>query len=166
MPEAIKYETTTIPARRTAGEIMELLAEYGARHVSLEYDSEGEPAAVSFAIHDPKLGQLVPVHLRARTEAVARRLLEVRPWNSRRRAAIRAEYEREIRAQAHRIVWRHLKDLIEQQLLAVRIGQYELTDVFMHGLMLQDGSTVGERFREHADRLLGTGLMQLLPGGE
>src|SRR5690606_42052877 len=59
MPEAIKYETTTIPARRPSGEIMALLAEYGARHVSLEYDSEGEPATVSFASHDPKLGQLV-----------------------------------------------------------------------------------------------------------
>jgi len=35
-----------------------------------------------------------------------------------------------------------------------------------HGLMLRDGSTVGERFREGADRLLGTGLLQLTAGGD
>lgn len=55
-------------------------------------------------------------------------------------------------------------DLIEQQLLAVFIGQYELTDVFMHGLVLQDGRTVGEAFHESTGQILGQGTMQLGPG--
>jgi fucose 4-O-acetylase-like acetyltransferase len=88
------------------------------------------------------------------------------PYNSYRRCS-QAEYEQRQREKALRIIWRHLKDLIEQQLLAVQIGQYALTDMFLHGIMFKTGGrvwTIGQMVRESAAALPGTDYLALQAG--
>jgi hypothetical protein len=47
---AILNYTTTVPAAKTTGEIVAILTKAKAREVSFEYDDEGDPVAIKFAI--------------------------------------------------------------------------------------------------------------------
>ena len=141
--QPIKYWSTEIDATKSASELMALLVQYGATSTSIEWDGLGQPTGISFKIMDPRRG-LLPVRLRARTDAVVellRRQVQFKRGN-------RQEWEQGLRARATRIIWRHLRDLVEQQMLAIRIGQYELAEMFMHGVEVQtpDGrkGTLGE----------------------
>lgn len=153
MAQPIKYWSTTVPASKTAAQIQTMLREYGALSVTLHYDREGEPTGVSFVIHDEKLARDVPVHLEARVDAVYR-LLEERKGYTKYSQLSPEEHETKQRARAQRIIWRHLKDLIEQQLVAVEIGAFELTDVFLAGVVTRGGETFGQLLRTNTDQLL------------
>lgn len=163
MSQAIKYESTSIDAVRTASEIVGLVVKYGGSRTTIEWE-QGQPTGISFEIEDRVLRRSIPVRLEARTERVYEMLAKARPWNSRSRAS-RGDYEAKQWQQAGRIVWRHLKDLIEQQLLAVEIGQYDLAEVFLHGVVLDTGMTVGETMARHAQVGSGRDAMRIGPGG-
>lgn len=163
MSQAIKYESTSIDAVRTASEIVGLIVKYGGTRTTIEWDG-GQPTGISFEIEDRTHRRTIPVRLEARTERVYQMLVKARPWTSRSRAS-RTDYEGKQREQATRIVWRHLKDLIEQQLLAVEIGQYYLAEVFLHGVVLDTGMTVGETMAQYAQVGSGSGAMRIGPGG-
>lgn len=158
--QPVKYWETTIDATKSASEIMHLIVKYGGERTSIDWEG-GQPVGISFIIKDADLGS-VPVRLQARTDNVFRLLQRKVKWSGR---GSRADHEANLRARAQRIVWRHLKDLIEQQLLAVEIGQYGITDVFMSGLVIVDRSgqesTMGQLVRSHADQV---GLLRLPSG--
>lgn len=158
--QPVKYWSTEIDAAKTASEIVSLIVRYGGERTSIDW-TDGQPAAVTFIIRDRELGS-IPVHIPARIDNVERLLLERVPWSGR---GEESEYRQKLRERALRIVWRHLKDLIEQQLLAVEIGQYTLTDVFMTGVLVSapDGgeTTIGALVRSHADQV---GLLRLPSG--
>lgn len=133
--QPIAYWGTEIAASRSATEILALLVEYRAEQTGVEWDEKGEPTAVTFTLRDPELGR-IPVRLDARVEEVTKLLLEQKPYNANYRYPER-EHAGRLREQARRVVWRHLRDLVEQQLLAVRIGQYRFVDVFLHGVQVR-----------------------------
>jgi hypothetical protein len=158
--KGVKYFDTTIKAAISANEIVSMIVEYGGTRTSIDWDEEGNPSGIAFIAPDPKLG-LVPIQLRANVDAVHKRLLQLHPYSLRRKGT-RTEYEKGLRDQAHRIIWRHLKDLIEQQLLAVYIGQFSLTDTFMQGVVVSDERgqpvTIGELVASRSVfKLLGAG---------
>lgn len=133
--QPIAYAGTTIEATKSATEIIALLVAHRAEQTSIEWEN-GQPTCVSFVLTDAQLGR-VPIRLEARVDAVTRLLLKEKPYNSYRGVPNAREYEVKLRAQARRIVWRHLRDLIEQQLIAVKIGQYTLVETFMHGVQIR-----------------------------
>lgn len=157
--QPVKYWSTEIAADKTASEIVSLIVRYGGERTSIDW-RDGQPASVTFIIRDREIGA-IPVHIPARIDNVERLLLDRVPWSGR---GDEADYRQKMRERALRIVWRHLRDLVEQQLLAVEIGQYTLTDVFMTGVLVSDAdgreTTMGQLVRAHADRV---GILQL-PG--
>jgi hypothetical protein len=163
MPQAIKYETTTIEAVKTAGELVSLIVKYGGRRTSIEWDESGQPTGIAFEIEDRSARRLIPVRLTARTERVREKLEGARPYTHRSRGT-RQQWAEKLQEQAHRIVWRHLKDLVEQQLLAVEIGQYDLAEVFLHGVVTDTGMTVGEAMARYSEIHGGDSMLRLAPG--
>ncbi len=128
MAQPIKYWDTEIDAVQSASEVMALLVRYGASQTSIDWDN-GQPTGITFVIHDKKRGNL-PIRLPARVDAVVALLKKEKPFTR----GDSAEYEQRLHARARRVIWRHLKDLVEQQMLAVRIGQFELVEMFFHGV--------------------------------
>lgn len=134
--QAIKYQTTTIDANQSAGEIARLVMKYGGARFEMRWSAAGELEAVRFAIRAEELGE-VPVVLRAATDRIEEVLRRAKPYTSRSRAT-REEYDHEIRAQAQRIAWRHIRDLTEQLLLAVHLGLRSIGAAFMADIEVWD----------------------------
>lgn len=141
--QAIKYETTTVGAAQSAGEIADLVRRYGGTRFEMRWGTFGELTGVRFAIRDQELGE-VPVRLEAATEKIRDILQRSRPFTNRTRGT-KQQYEVEIREQAYRIAWRQLKDFVEQALLAVETGLFPVGAAFMASIEIWDeaaGETV------------------------
>lgn len=143
--QPVKYWDTQVSAAKSVGQVQDLIVKYGGHQTSIQW-KDGLPLAIGFVIHDAKLGRDIPVFLEARVGALKALILKRQPYQHSMRRT-RDQYEREVNERALKIIWRHLKDLIEQQLIAVELGSQELTDVFMPHLMLRSGETVGQALR-------------------
>lgn len=125
-PVPIKNYTTEIAEERTVGEITGLLAAKGARSVSIAYDEESRPDAISFVIL--LSGFPIPFRLPCNFEGVfkymargytnhsARRRFEDDPWSKR---------------QARRIAWRIIKDWVAAQMALIEAEQATMAQVFL-----------------------------------
>lgn len=144
MAQPIKYWDTDVPAARTASQLMDLLVKYKAERTMIEWDENAQPTAVMFAIRDAKLG-VIPVRIKARVDevAIAVRKITGRPVD---------------RARAQRIAWRHLKDLVEQQLFGVSLGQMTMAETFFSNMLLAPQTGV-ETMGEYMQAALATGQM-------
>lgn len=137
--QAVKYQTTTIEASQSAAEIAEMVRRYGASRFELRWDDAGQLSGIRFSLRTEELSE-APVTLSARTERILELLREDQPYNSRRRASA-TEWETQLRAQAHRIAWRHIRDLTEQLLLAVQLGLRTVGSAFMADIEVWDDAT-------------------------
>lgn len=131
--QPIKYWETKVTAAKSASEVLDLLVRYKAERTTIEWDGAGNPLAVAFAIRDAQAG-VIPVRLVARTADV--------------KAALRkmGKYPKD-EDHVRRIAWRHLRDLIEQQLLSVHLGMSSLVETFFANVQVGQGagvSTLGE----------------------
>lgn len=165
MAQAIKYETTTVEAGKSATEIAQLVQKYGGARFEMQWGDDGLLTGIRFALRHPTLGE-VPVRLMAKTDRIVAILLKAHPWTWGKRAT-RAEHEKQWRVQAYRIAWRQLKDFVEQQLLAVETGLFPVHEVFMGQVEARDPTTgelvtVGELVARHGTIASGGGLL-LLP---
>lgn len=79
----------------------------------------------------------VPVRLDARVDRVAEIILERIPWTTRRHRSKREHHEY-IRERAYCVAWRQLRDFVEQALLAVETGLYDLAGAFMASMEVWD----------------------------
>ena len=160
MPQKIKYQTTTISAEQSAGQIGQLIGKYGAREFTQLWDDDGQLSGIRFIMKDQLYGGIVPVKLYARTETIFDILTE--SGLHRRDAEARSE-------QAYRIAWRQLKDVVEQLLLAVRTGLFSLAEAFMAGVVIEtpEGErTLGEYIAEAQPELSRSGrALKLLGSG-
>lgn len=156
--QTIKYESTEVDVEKTLAALTKLIRDHGGRRFEQTWDPFGRVAAVRFALDHPTLGEL-PVHLPARTQKIRRILDEAGKW----RSYPEAERQHKLSEQAERIAWRHTHDLVEQLLLAVRLGVKELHEAFLADVEVLDrasGETVRmTEFLERRARASGT------PGG-
>lgn len=155
--QAIKYETTTVDAGKSASEIAQLVQTYGGSRFEMQWGEDGLLTGIRFALRHPKLGE-VPVRLTARTERIEEILRGVSKW--------RWDHQGR-KLHAYRIAWRQLKDFVEQQLLAVKTGLFPVHEVFMAQVEARDPDTgemvtVGELVERHGAIAPGGGL-RLLP---
>lgn len=147
--QVVKYESTTVPVERTLSELVTILRRYGCRSFAQQWDEEGRTTGIRFVMEVD--GKPLPVRMNARDGEIQSRLL-ARP-KYRRDPIARAD-------QAERIAWRHLKDFMEQVLVAVDLGLSELGEALMaHVVVLdEDGyeTTAGQEFakRLHGGQLL------------
>ena len=113
----IKNYRTRVSVDKTVAEIHRLLVKAGALFVATEYDPEGEPAYVSFAV---KLdGQPLYYRLPRNTDGVIRAL--------RRQGAASAANQKNAAA----ISWRTLKDWCAAQVALIEAGQAEFAQVYL-----------------------------------
>jgi len=122
----IKNYTTEVPEERTVGEITGLLAGKGARSVSIAYDDQSRPDAISFVIL--LQGFPIPFRLPCNFEGVFKYMSATyRDGNARRRW----ERSPESVAQSRRIAWRIIKDWVAAQMALIEAEQASMAQVFL-----------------------------------
>jgi len=137
---ALKNYTTEIEATRTVGEIQGLLAQFGITAIQIEYDN-GQPIGLKFSAF--LLGKPQWFHLKVNQTAVLGVLKS-------QKVSPRLQTE----AQAFRVGWRILKDLIDAQLASVAIKQVEIAQAFFGFAIDGDGRTSFEIFAEKMPKQL------------
>lgn len=144
---ALLNYSTTISAAKTLGEIQGLLAQGGARQISVDYGAGGQPEAVAFTIRTA-YGDLY-YRLPANAEAVYATLQRQYQQGKVRRGLVD-------RAQAARVGWRIVKDWLEAQLAIIEAGLVTLDEVFLPYHVpdgAADGRTMYQLYREHQTAL-------------
>jgi hypothetical protein len=122
----IKNYTTSQNEESTVGKIMGLLAAKGARQVSISYDEQNRPQAISFLIlfqNSP-----IPFKLPCNFEGVYRSQLRDCQTELKKR---RFKANRESVAQSRRIAWRIIQDWVEAQMALIEAEQASLAEVFL-----------------------------------
>ena len=167
MSQAIKYESTTVEPEQSAAEIMRLVRAYGGTRFEMIWGDHGLQG-VRFAIQTEH-GE-VPVRLGARVERVAEIILQKKPYSHRMRRS-QLEYEKWVEEElAYWIAWRQLRDFVEQALLAVETGLFDIAGAFMANVEVwDDGSdevvTMAELVARRMSLQPGSGALRLLPKG-
>lgn len=151
MAVPVKY-STTISASQTAAEMQALLAQHGARRISIDYDQEAVPCAIEFTLETPH-GQrsfALPAEADRMEQLLAREEAA-----GRLKAGSRAE--RTSRAQAERVAWRVMKTWLEAQLALVDAALIDMDQALFPFLKAAPDKTLFEVYRERESLALGGG---------
>lgn len=144
---AILNYTTSIQAGKTVGEIQQMLAKAGAQSVSIEYDEEAMPAALTFTVIF--LGKPMPFKVPCNSDGVYKALCSSKSVPRSNKTI----------AQARRVAWRIIKDWTEAQLAIVESQQAQMAEAFMpYALDVSTGQTMFERFTESTQKQLTAGI--------
>ena len=125
--------TTKIDVYTTIGAIQGCLVKHGARKIMQDYDDDGKPQALCFAI-ETKFG-VRGIKLPANVDAVHRVLLSQK---------IKCDRE-----QAERVAWRILKDWIEAQMAILESQMVEMDEIFLPYMVAKDGSKTYELYKKN-----------------
>lgn len=136
--------STKIEARKTVGELQEILAKAGCRKILIDYSEQGEPDAVTFVI----LVNEQPVYYTLPCN-VAGVLRSMQKDSKIPRKLLTTE-------QGRRVAWRIIKDWSLAQLAIIEAGQAQLAEVFLPYAQHQ-GTTLF--------KALESGGLKLLPEG-
>lgn len=122
----IKNYTSDVAAYKSLGEIQEALAGHGARQIMLEYDGEGRPTGVTFAIEPPggRRGFMLAANIDGVMEIFQRQ-------------KVKGD-----RAQAEKTGWRNLRDWVLAQMAIIEAGMADMEEVFLPYLTDGRGNTV------------------------
>lgn len=137
--------TTQIQAGKSAAEVQNILAKGGAKSVSIDYNDNGEPDALQFAII--YLESPVYFRLPCNVEGVYTAL----------RGAKGVPYSKQNKEQARRVAWRIIKDWVEAQLAIVQSRQAQLAEVFLPYVVAENGQTMFQAFTESKQKQLTAG---------
>ncbi len=168
MSQAIKYESTEIEPEQSATEIMRLVRAYGGTRFEMIWGNHHGLRGIRFSIQTEH-GE-VPVRLEAQVERVAEIIRQKKPYSYRMRRTeeqYRAWIEEEL---AYRIAWRQLRDFVEQALLAVETGLFDIAGAFMGSVEVWDDEsdevvTMAELVARRMSLQPGSGALRLLPKG-
>jgi hypothetical protein len=157
--QAIKYESTKIDATQSASEVAGLVQKYGGSRFELRWNDRNELEAIRFALRT-EMGE-IPIRIAAHTDGVQDRLSKAHPsWG-----------RDQLRSQALRIAWRHIRDLTEQLLLSVDLGLKDVAAAFMDGVEVWDDEaqetiTMAELIHRRAELVGSDRGLRLLPAGK
>jgi hypothetical protein len=141
MSRPLNY-TTKIPARRTAVECVDLLAEAGAHAVSVTL-ADRQPVGLAFRL-DTAGGRrdfTLPVNATAMQASLSKTLRADRPHVS------YAEFQRMLGAEhALNVAWRVIRDWLEAQLALIAAEMATLDQVMLPYLEIGVGETLWDRY--------------------
>jgi hypothetical protein len=138
---AILNYTTKIDYHKTIGEITKILVSHGASKISIDYDIEGLPVALTFSV---LLNQnQMYFSLPARHAGVLSALQKAKVPNSFLN-----------KDQSVRISWRIIKDWVEAQMAIVEAELAELSEVFLPYAIMEDGQTIYEKIKGGGTKFL------------
>lgn len=125
--------TTKVDVYTTIGAIQGCLVKHGARKIMQDYDSEGKPQALCFAI-ETKFG-MRGIKLPANVDAVHKVL-----------ANQKVKCDRE---QAERVAWRILKDWVEAQMAILESQMVQMDEIFLPYMVAKEGLTTYELYQKN-----------------
>lgn len=139
---SIKNFTTSIESDKTITEITTILRKRGAQKISIDYDAEGNPVALSFLL----LWDLSPVSymLPCNFEGIKNAMLKDRNIS---RGKCTTE-------QALRVGWRILKDWVAAQMAIVEAEACTAAQVFLPYAVMRDGKTIYQMVETSKNKLL------------
>ena len=137
---AILNYTTSILPDATIAEISRILARAGARTISVDYDADGNPVSVAFAVEIT--GRWINFRLPSNHTGVLAALVKD--------ASIPRKFKTEF--QARRVAWRITKDWCAAQIAIIEAHQAELAEVFLPYAIMGNGQTLFQQFK--TDRLM------------
>jgi hypothetical protein len=145
--------TTNVPAAKTVGEIVTMLAKAGAEEILSEYHKgTTRPKGIRFKLDTSEHGGQI-YRLPVNPEGVFQAMVE----NSKIPRSLKNQ------EQAERVAWRIAKDWIESQLALVEAGNARMAEAFMPYMLVGGGGrTLYEMLPRPA--LTGPELGRLLPG--
>jgi hypothetical protein len=143
---ALRNYSSTVNPTKTAGEIQQLLASYGARRVALDYDEDGQCEAITF------MADVGGQDLYFRLEPDPSGTLQALKNDS----DVPKSYV--TWEQARRTAWRNEKDWVDAQLAKVEAQNARLEQLFLGYGVTDTGETVYERL-QRSDKLLTTTLV-------
>lgn len=122
----IKNYTSTVDVYTSLGKIQGALASRGARQIMVDYDTEGKPVGVTFAIETPagKRGFTLPANVDGVEAVFARQ-------------KVRAD-----RGQAEKTGWANLRDWVLAQMAIIESGMAQMDEVFLPYLTDGRGNTL------------------------
>ena len=124
--------TTKIDAHKTASQIQEILRKHGASAVLIEYDWNGEIAALSFNAATPHgdVGFRLPVDAEATLRVLQKS--DAPPRLTTKEHAVR-------------VSWRIIKDWVEAQMAILETQMVTLDQIFLPYLVFPEGDTLYQR---------------------
>ncbi|MBQ9168898.1 MAG: hypothetical protein IJX67_10910 [Oscillospiraceae bacterium] len=127
----IKNYTTVKDVYESLGEIQGALAKNGARKIMVDYDANGQPTGLTFAIETPDgpRGFILPANVDGVMAAFARQKIK------------------QDRAQAQRTAWRNVRDWIMAQMAFIEAGNVRLDEVFLPYLTDGKGRTLYQLYQ-------------------
>lgn len=141
---AILNYTTSVAAEKTMGEINGLLAKAGARKIATDYDEDGEPSGLTFALEGPD--GFAAFALPVRAERVLQVLTKDR--------GVPGKYKNI--EQARRVAWRIIKTWLVAQLAIIETSMVTVEEVMLPYMVSTDGQTLYQAY-------LTQGLPALMP---
>lgn len=135
---ALLAYTTQIAASKTVGEIIGMLASHGARSVTTDYDGQGNPVAILFAIHTPHGERSFRLPMNG--EAIWRVMVA-----QNRAGKIPLRFV--TREQAARVGWRIIRQWVEAQLALIETEMVSLTEIMLAYMIVRDDITVYDALR-------------------
>lgn len=128
---AIKNYTTTVDVYQSLGEIQGALASHGARKIMVDYDGDGQPTGVMFAIETSggTRGFTLPANVDGVRKVFARQKV------------------RDTAGQAERTAWRNVRDWIMAQMAIIEAGQVDVEEVFLPYLTDRRGNTLYQLYQ-------------------
>lgn len=136
MPSVLNY-TTKISALKTVGEMQQMLADYGAARIGVDYDNGG-PTALSFVLTVRETPQVfnLPVDVDAMHRLLVKRSRAGQLKSLSRREAESMEH-------AQRVAWRVMKDWLAAQLALIDTTMVEVDQVMLPYMRVtQDGRSL------------------------
>jgi len=133
---SIRNYSTSIAAEKTASEIQRILARAKVDSTWMDYDPDGTPRALGFALKTPggRRDFKLPVNVDGML-AVLRADKSIRP-----------QYRD--RAQATRVAWRNTKDWIDAQLALIQAGMATIDEVMLPWMLTDADTTIYQRYVE------------------
>lgn len=123
---AIKNYTTVVEVHKSIGAIQGALACHGARQIMVEYDENGKPQGIMFAVETPvgRRGFMLP----ANVDGVY--------------AVFQKQKVRGDREQAERTAWKNVHDWVMAQMAIIEAGMVQMDEVFLPYLTDGNGNTL------------------------
>ncbi len=148
----LKNYTTTISAERSIGEIEQMLLNFGANNFMKKVSEDGKRQYSTIMFTIEINGNNLPFRLPANIDKVTEYL-----WQDYKNTRTRYRKTREDFAkEAYNITWRIIKDWVHAQLSIIATGMVKIEEVFLPYLMVDDKTTLSEKF-------VSGGLKKLLP---
>ena len=128
---AIKNYTSGVDVYTSLGEIQGALAQHGARQIMVEYDDQGRPTGVAFAIDTPhgRRGFMLPANIDGVFQVLQRQ-------------KVKADL-----AQAERTGWRNIRDWVLAQMAIIEAGMVSMDEVFLPYMTDGRGNTLYQLYQ-------------------